>query len=85
MGPLDVLWMMNEAGYPRLGLIVPRFQSTAVARNRLRRRLKELWRRGVQHRVGNLDVVIRARPDAYRVPYASLERELIRWTETQRA
>jgi len=45
---LDFIWMDNEVGHPRLGLVVPRYQQTAVARNRLRRRLKELWRREAQ-------------------------------------
>ena len=45
---LDVIWMDNTAGQPRMGLIVPKYQSTAVARNRLRRRLREIWRRFVQ-------------------------------------
>ena len=38
----------TQAGHPRMGLIVPKFQSTAVARNRLRRRLREIWRRELQ-------------------------------------
>jgi hypothetical protein len=41
---LDVLWGDNQAGHPRLGLIVPKFQSTVVARNRSPAP-QELWRR----------------------------------------
>ena len=44
--------MDNTAGHPRMGLIVPKFQSTAVARNRLRRRLQEIWRREIQDPTG---------------------------------
>ena len=43
-----MIWMDNSTGRPRMGLIVPKFQSSAVARNRLRRRLREIWRREVQ-------------------------------------
>ena len=43
-----MIWMDNTTGHPRMGLIVPKFQSSAVARNRLRRRLREIWRREVQ-------------------------------------
>ena len=53
--------MDNAVGHPRLGLVVPRYQQTAVARNRLRRRLRELWRREVQPDQPARDLVIRAR------------------------
>src|SRR5207247_3111576 len=36
---LDVAWRPNRVGHPRTGVIVPRFQFSAVARNRLRRRV----------------------------------------------
>ena len=51
--------MDNAAGLPRLGLIVPKFQTTGVARNRLRRRLKELWRREVQGVIPPFDLLVR--------------------------
>lgn len=76
---LDVLWTDNQAGHPRVGLIVPKFQSTAVARNRLRRRLRELWRRELQGVVPAWDVVIRARREAYGAAFAALQSELQVW------
>lgn len=76
---LDVLWTHNQAGHPRVGLIVPKFQSTAVARNRLRRRLREVWRRDVAHGVPSWDVVIRARRESYGAAFAVLKRELLAW------
>jgi ribonuclease P protein component len=75
---LEFIWMDNSAGHPRMGLIVPKFQSTAVARNRLRRRLSELWRRQVQQRQGSRDLLIRVRPEAYAVSFRELEAELLR-------
>ncbi len=71
--------MDNMVGHPRMGLIVPKFQSTAVARNRLRRRLQELWRREVQPRQGGRDLLIRARKEAYDVPFLALRTELLTW------
>ena len=71
--------MDNSAGQPRMGLIVPKYQSTAVARNRLRRRLREIWRRFVQPDQPAWDVVIRARRDAYRASFARLHAELAEW------
>lgn len=67
-----------------MGLVVPRFQQTAVARNRLRRRLRELWRREFQQRVPALDIVIRPRREAYRAPFAELRRDLEGWCDTFR-
>ena len=62
-----------------MGLIVPKFQSTAVARNRLRRWLKELWRRELKAEVPPLDVVIRARREAYGAGLSALRDELLVW------
>lgn len=64
-------------GHPRMGLIVPKFQSTAVARNRLRRRLLEVWRRDVMPQQGARDLLIRARRDAYAATFAELRSELV--------
>lgn len=63
-----------------MGLIVPRFQSTAVARNRLRRRLREIWRRELQSTAGAVDVVVRARRSAYGLSFDQLRSEFSTWT-----
>jgi len=76
---LEVLWVDNQAGHPRMGLIVPKFQSTAVARNRLRRRLRELWRRELRGALPAVDVVIRARREAYGAGFAALRSQLLAW------
>jgi ribonuclease P protein component len=76
---LDVLWSDNQAGHPRVGLIVPKFQSTAVARNRLRRWLREVWRRELMQDAPPWDVVIRARREAYGSGFAALRAELVTW------
>jgi ribonuclease P protein component len=64
-----------------MGLIVPKFQSTAVARNRLRRRLLELWRRDVMRRQGSHDLIIRARREAYPAAFAELKSELLQFAD----
>lgn len=64
-----------------MGLIVPKFQSTAVARNRLRRQLKEIWRRELQVDLSAQDVIIRARREAYVASFAVLRGELLTWRE----
>jgi ribonuclease P protein component len=79
---LDIFWAINEGGHPRLGLIVAKARESGVARNRLRRRLKELWRRELQQRLPPWDVVIRTRPEAYVAPFAALRDDLMAWRET---
>jgi len=76
---LEFSWMDNTTGHPRMGLIVPKFQSTAVARNRLRRRLLELWRRQVMQRQGPRDLLIRARREAYRASFDELQAEVLQF------
>jgi ribonuclease P protein component len=74
-----MIWTDNLTGHPRMGLIVPRYQSTAVARNRLRRRLREIWRREVQRHQPAWDLVIRARREAYTAPFATLRDDVLAW------
>jgi ribonuclease P protein component len=70
-----------------VGVIVPRYGHTAVARNRVRRRIREIARREwlpvAWDRERRLDVLIRVRREAYEssfdelrgVAVANLERE----------
>lgn len=58
--------------------MVPRYQFTAVARNRLRRRLREILRRQLAS-LPAVDLVVRAKRAAYAAPFAMLRAEL---TET---
>jgi ribonuclease P protein component len=64
-----------------MGLIVPKFQSSAVARNRLRRRLSEIWRVDVRERQGARDLLVRTRKEAYEASFVDLRTELLRWVE----
>jgi ribonuclease P protein component len=76
---LDISWLPNVLGHPRLGLIVPRFGRSVVARNRLRRRLREHARRALLPTLAPLDVLIRSKPDAYLAPRASIRADLDQW------
>jgi ribonuclease P protein component len=53
-----------------------------VARNRLRRRLKELWRRRVQEGLPPIDLVIRTRRSAYGATFEELAGVLLAWKES---
>ena len=73
---LELAWRPNHVRRPRVGCIVPRFQFPAVARNRLRRRLRELLRRELLARLPAVDLVVRARRSAYAASFAVLRAEL---------
>ncbi|HYT84100.1 MAG TPA: ribonuclease P protein component [Gemmatimonadales bacterium] len=76
---LDLAWRPNLAGHTRTGTIVPRYQSSAVARNRLRRRLREILRRDVLPRLPQqppIDLVVRPKRAAYAASFAVLRAEL---------
>ena len=65
----------------RIGLVVPRFRQSAVARNRLKRRLRELARLRLLPAALPADVVIRVRPDAYEATFESLATDVTRALE----
>lgn len=81
MRRLDVAWRPNSQGHARAGIVVPRFGETAVARNRLRRRLKEVWRRELQPGLRPIDLVIRAKREGYQATFGQLRGELLAWRE----
>lgn len=64
---------------------MPRYGNTAVRRNRVKRRLREALRREVLPRLdaaeAGVDLMVRARREAYDVSYARLSDELIEWLE----
>jgi ribonuclease P protein component len=65
----------------RIGLIVPRFKHSAVARNRLKRRLRELSRLRLLPAALPTDVVLRIRPDAYEATFEALASDVTRALE----
>jgi ribonuclease P protein component len=65
----------NEHGNPRLGLSVSRKVGTAVTRNAVRRRLREVVRACTSDIPGNLDLVVSARPAAAGATFGELQAE----------
>ena len=76
---LDIFWRPNQVGHPRVGLVVPKYGGTAVARNLLRRRLREILRRRVVSRMPPMDLVLRPRPKAYRARFGTLAADMEQW------
>ena len=59
-----------------MGFVVPKYGHSAVDRNRLKRRLRELVRTSVLGALPAVDVVIKTRPSAYAVSLAVMAEEL---------
>lgn len=82
---LDVFTGPSLDGAPRYGTVVPRYGRTAVDRNLLRRRLREIGRTGVLPDLGRrgcgFDVLVRSRPQAYEASFSQLRTELLGMTE----
>jgi len=77
-GHLDLFTRPSPVGSSRLAVIVPRFSFTAVRRNLLRRRLREIGRRDVLPALAEpTDLAVRARAAAYSAPFAALRTEFV--------
>ena len=82
---LDVFDSPSPAPHPRVGVVVPKHRHRIVERNRLKRRLREVLRLEVLPRLDAaqlpVDVLVRARPEAYGATYETLRDELVRYVE----
>jgi ribonuclease P protein component len=65
----------NDLGHARLGLAVSRKVGGAVVRNRVKRRLREAFRR-LRPELGGVDLVVLASPEAARASAAELAEAL---------
>ena len=70
--------MPNTMGKPRLGLSVSKKVGTAVNRNKVRRRLKEVFRSSAGELPSDTDIVISARPAAAEASFEELNEEFLR-------
>lgn len=82
---LDVFFTASPVSRSRLGLVVPKHRRRIVDRNLLKRRLREIGRRTLLPRLDDaevaLDVLVRARREAYEREFDELESELKDVTE----
>ena len=68
----------GRPGQNRLGITVSRKLGNAVTRNRVRRRLREIYRHHEEEFLPGRDMVVVARFRAVHVSYQALEREFLR-------
>jgi ribonuclease P protein component len=75
---LDVRSAPSSGGHPRVGVIVPRYNHSAVDRNRLKRRIRELTRTHLLPVLPSVDLIIRALPSAYDASFPTLAAQIDR-------
>jgi ribonuclease P protein component len=82
---LDVFDFASPFAYPRVGVVVPKHRRNSVERNKLKRQLRELLRTEVIPRLADteaaIDLLIRARKEAYLATFTQLRDELVAFTE----
>jgi len=72
----DVKRIDSSAGEVRVAIVVPRYGLTAVRRNRLKRRVREIVRLQLLPTRASTDLLIRARRQAYDAPMNALRDDL---------
>lgn len=73
---LELRVAASPLSFARVGFIVPKHGQNSVARNRLKRRLREIVRVAVLPALGAQDIVIRTLPSAYRQSWPTLVQEV---------
>jgi ribonuclease P protein component len=70
---LDIRLLDSRTGKARAAVVVALFGNSAVDRNTLKRRLRELVRVRMLPRIGPKDVLVRARRETYAATFKQLE------------
>lgn len=75
---LDIRHLTSATGAPRVAVVVAKYGFSAVKRNTLKRRLRELVRALLLPRIGAVDVLVRARREAYAGSFDDLKADVER-------
>jgi ribonuclease P protein component len=62
--------------HPRVGIVVPKHGRNVIDRNRTKRRLRELVRLRLLPVIGQVDLLVRAKPEAYRSTFDELSAQV---------
>jgi len=69
----------NQIGHPRIGITASRKVGNAVVRHRLKRRIKEVYRRWKERgKLPALDLVVHLKPEAGGTDFPTFRAELLR-------
>ncbi len=79
LGALVMLYFApSPLGHPRIGITTTRKVGNAVVRHRLKRRIKEIWRRWPERqRLNGIDLVAHLKPEAGKAGFDQLARDLL--------
>jgi ribonuclease P protein component len=79
-GPLAIVYFApNPLGHPRIGITASRKVGKAVIRHRLKRRIKEVYRRWPgRAQLPALDLVVHLKPEAGKSDFPAFREELLR-------
>jgi len=79
-GSLAIVYFVpNQLGHPRIGITASRKVGKAVVRHRLKRRIKEIYRRWQDRdKLPALDLVVHLKTEAGASDFRSLREELLR-------
>lgn len=82
---LDVFVSTSPVAHSRWGVVVPKHKHRIVERNLVKRRLREIGRTEALPRLASkgraLDLMVRARPEAYGASFADLRAEIVQVVE----
>ncbi|MFA4925564.1 MAG: ribonuclease P protein component [Candidatus Aminicenantales bacterium] len=70
-----LVFQPNGLNYSRVGVVVSKKVGKATVRNRVKRRLRELFRRNKQLLAGHFDLVFIARPEIVQLDWDRLKEE----------
>jgi ribonuclease P protein component len=73
-----VFYLANGLSYSRLGITVPRALGKAVLRNRVKRRLREVFRMNRTALPGGWDIVLNPSAQVAAIPFPQLKEEILR-------
>ena len=71
----------NELGFSRFAVVASKKTGSAVKRNRIKRRMRALFRRNKNHLIIPMDLIVIAKTDLSSAPWKDLEEEYLKAVE----